>query len=820
MEESIHRQGSVLKSETIGAPRSGARYNGIDVAGDKVTVDDFTIIYCVRLHDDNEWIASRIDAVSEYYSPCPKVLVLDFGSAEKHASTVRNICSRHGYDYHFIGDSGVFSLAIARNVAFEQSSTDFVFFSDPDFIAERDLFTRLAAYASAIAMRTTIDVVLNLPAYHLDEADTRNLEAIVDPNEQTTFLRSLAFKLAYGRTDAKLERFVAPYSNVFLINRKMFSLTGGYNTDFRGHGSEDFEFLLRLCLHSAHLPLPPDAAEDLYGPLRNEFYMARPYRGFRRLFELMAHPSETLGLKVFHRHHPRAKEGAWYSTGDRRRERFKSAVSRYVDSHHRLLSVDYLSRAKKVACLCKNVDTWGYFVPLRLVGYETVPILDDGPETIAELTRDLAAGVLSAVAVFNPYMTSHSQFKPVVALARELGREVIVLERGALPSTIYYDEDVCYNSPNFSPEAFSREIFSDEEMRGAQQYVERLRLGNETLESMDTYERTYEKYAPLRHLIAKKCFIPLQLEDDMAVTMFIKGHQSYVEFVKCIDDLVAENPDVFFVIKPHPLSKVEFISAAPNMVIADRMDNIHAIIDSIDVTIVYNSGVGLLSILHGRPTVTLGNAFYNVGGSGYQAVSARDGLEKFLTGSLAAPDQAVVSRLAAWFIFRKYSRFAARDHIREFERRKSHEYKNIAVTEFRWRDHNLRLGRLKEVAPFSWMSYAAARIAPTEQIRDGESRDGETYLRWGLKDFHEGEFTKSADFLMRAFALKPDRPNIVRYAAEAHLKSADRKAAIAAQKLAVSLLPENKRVRLRLWTMRLPWLAILLGSHEFKVPKR
>ena len=52
-------------------------------------------------------------------------------------------------------------------------------------------------------------------------------------------------------------------------------------------------------------------------------------------------------------------------------------------------------------------------------------------------------------------MKSHSAYLGIVMLAREKGRNVVVIERGALPGTIYYDDDVCYNSQNFSPEAFS-----------------------------------------------------------------------------------------------------------------------------------------------------------------------------------------------------------------------------------------------------------------------------------------------------------------------------------------------------------------------------
>ncbi|SFB59628.1 Predicted glycosyltransferase involved in capsule biosynthesis [Rhizobium sp. NFR07] len=787
---------------------------------DIVDVSDITMVFCVRLHDGNPWIAQRLSQVREYYNPCPKIVIVDFGSTSEHAATIAAVCKKKDYRYHFVPDFDVFSLASARNSGFDQVESDFVFFCDPDFVGERDLFARLSKHATSLKMRSVVDIILNPPAFHLGAEESMIFDQLADPALQSSYLDALSYRSYYRAYSKDDEQFVAPYSNVFLINRSFFSMAGGYDTSFRGHGSEDFEFLLRLCVIAGYFPMPNDPQSDMLGPLKNEFFEARPYSGFRRLFELLSQPSESLGLKIFHRHHPRERTGTWYENSDWKRGRFRAATDKFISAHQNLLSVDFLGRKKKIACLCRNTDTWGYFLPLRLAGYELVPVFDFSAETMASLTKHIVSGEISDIAIFNPHMKSHMPFRPLVLLARELGRTVIVLERGALPGTIYYADDVCYTSDEFSERNFLEAEFSDLELLQADEYTRRLRNGSATLESMNSYSITADKYEALRSLSARKLFVPLQLDDDMAVTMFLKGEQRYSDFVNSLDSLARSHPDLILIIKPHPLSKTDNLPNAPNVIIAERMDNVHTLLDLADATLCYNSGVGLLSILHQKPTITLGNAFYNICGVGYRSTSSLEGVNAFLSGSVVPPPLDTVNRLTAWFIHRKYSTFIATDHIKDFDTRKSHAYRDISVTTFRWKEHSFQLRRLKEESPFSWKSYGASKIA-RERSKDREAEFGpDKLLRAGLNEFHDRNYLKSAQHLVSAYSLRPEKPVVLRYAAEAYYRAGNRRLAIETQSSAVRALPSNKNTRARLWTMRFPFLIWFVGKKAVDVPRR
>jgi tetratricopeptide (TPR) repeat protein len=237
------------------------------------------------------------------------------------------------------------------------------------------------------------------------------------------------------------------------------------------------------------------------------------------------------------------------------------------------------------------------------------------------------------------------------------------------------------------------------------------------------------------------------------------------------------------------------------------------------LTLCYNSGVGLLSILHETPTVTLGNAFYNLAGAGYHAISAKDGLKRFLEGSIPPPDRNLTTRIAAWFLYRKYSTFIATDDVRESSTRKSHGYRDIQVTHFRWKQHDIKLTRARQIAPFSWNSYAASRMSATAgSIR--ETAPSSKLRAWGCKDFWLGNYIKAASLFERAYDSDHSHPNYLRYAAEAYYRAGKRKEALAALARAAVALPKNKRVRARQAVMRFLPPGIFAGAMEMTVPRQ
>jgi hypothetical protein len=83
-----------------------------------------------------------------------------------------------------------------------------------------------------------------------------------------------------------------------------------------------------------------------------------------------------------------------------------------------------------------------------------------------------------------------------------------VIERGALPNSIYYASDVAYNDCSYSEEEFAKFTATKEELAAADEYASWLRTGENTLEKNFSYEFTGRKYLPLKGVSRPICFIP------------------------------------------------------------------------------------------------------------------------------------------------------------------------------------------------------------------------------------------------------------------------------------------------------------------------
>lgn len=373
----------------------------------KYTLNDLTMIICVRFHENNPWLLERLNNLGGYYDPAPKFLIVDFGSEPEWAQKVEGACKANDFDYHYIADEGIYSNGFARNIGFQQCTTDLIYFTDIDFLMPRDGAKKIIDLANILNIQQHKDTILTMPAIHVAEERTEEFHKIENNNDKSAFLERLAFYGMMTKVGTDFE-FIAPYSNNFICHRDMFDRVGGYSNAFRGHGSEDFEFFLRYCLLMNTIPEPTSVSKDFYGPKKSSYYSEKSYAGFRRMLELLTLPSEMAGLKSFHLWHPTLNNTAWRKNNDWKRTTFNSVVNTYNNKKSGLLQVDSLPRTKTYLCIVKHEEHWRYFVPLRNAGIKTIPVSSDKPQDLWEFAQMIEKGEVDGVAVFNPYMKSHA----------------------------------------------------------------------------------------------------------------------------------------------------------------------------------------------------------------------------------------------------------------------------------------------------------------------------------------------------------------------------------------------------------------------------
>lgn len=678
-------------------------------AGGDYSSKDITSIISIRAHDGNPWVIDRLQRLRDHYHPAPAFLIVDFGSAPQYSDILRGICANDGFDYLRIDDSGVFSLSIARNEGALAATTDLLYFTDIDFFSAPNHYQTLARYADDHDFRAIRDIVLNLPAFHLTENATGNFWQVASA-DRNKYLEQLG-TIAMETTPEAITEFIVPYSNNFLCTRDFFHLVGGYDSVFRGHGSEDFELMIRTAHYTHHAVLPDDMVADIHKPTSPAFFGPRPYSGFRRLGEAVSFRAESRGFRAFHLWHPSPVGDPWREANDWQRNTLTASVGNYLDSPAKLAEIDHLRRGKTALCVCKDPEHYGYFLPFRALGYRLTLIPDDSDARVEAARKLIDSRAVDVFMIFNPYMKSHARFHELFLLAKERGVEVVVVERGALPSTIYYAPDVSYNDPEFQNYTAQSHPVDAHALSAADAICDKLRRGAWTLESLNTYQDTWNAYSELTAREGIRIFVPLQLSDDMAVTRFVTPTQSYADFEAAISATALLHPEITFLVKAHPLNRDSFSGAAArNVVVCRNEENVHAIIDACHATVCYNSGVGLLSLIHGKPTVTIGNAFYNVPETGWRADSFAAAVKLVADGACPAPATEVVRKLVAWLVTRKYSFFTACDLIREFEHRNSHGYKDITVTHLNWQGTSLPLGRVSVLSRVRKSSYVNGRL--------------------------------------------------------------------------------------------------------------
>ena len=694
--------------------------------------DDITLVFGIRARDYNPWVLERLALTGTYYNPLPKVVVIDFGSPEEYSAKIQDICNEHGFEYNFVEDTGTFSPAIARNASLEYVKTPLIFFNDIDCFWTSDFFSKLAHAANIEQLDQYWDRMLNMPVYHLTDDSTKYITGEDDDQELKASDISLRMEQIAHRALASWRRqhvdFVAPYSNVFLIRKDYFEYIGGYNETFRGHGSEDFEFLIRYALISKHLPLPAQFDKDFYGPMRDAYYTdLKEYKGYRRLFEVLSAPAELLGLKVVHLHHDKPTVSDWVSNNDWKRSNFNIELDKITQSPWKLLNQDWIARDKKALVLLKHKDQYEYFLPLRSAGY-SIDVLLPGEQVPENVVDKIEHRAYDAVCIFNPYMKSHEAIRPYYELAKKSGVPTIVVERGALPGSWYYAPEVAYNDSDYKNEVYLQWTPTPTELTETSAIIDEIRAGSKTLEKLAGYKETHDKYALVSALAEKSIFIPLQLHDDMAVTRYTEGHISYSDYyesVLAICEKIDDNTVAF--IKPHPLSSTTMSFPNKNVIVCDSSDNVHALIDLSSAVICYNSGVGLLSLMHNKDTYTVGNSFYSHStGLATKAENLDLALEAIKLNLPSTTSSDLVFKFVGWLANKKYSYFLADSIIRDFGDRKSHAYKNILPKRINIGDFHIDVTPSKSDRAYFKSSYLAAKYnifhtpvsAPAQATKD------------------------------------------------------------------------------------------------------
>lgn len=236
---------------------------------------------------------------------------------------------------------GTAKLAALRNRAVEQSRSEILLFLDADIFADGKLFQELASQAAQgrkIAMAPCIYTTAQGASW-LDSMGSAAKKEIVEGS--------------LGFLPTEVLHWAMP-SSVMALARSDFNALGGFCEDFKGHGFEDLDFMVRFAL-----------AYDLV-PKSHDFAINKPYKapflaeGFRAALATLCIDNLVDGHVALHQFHERDNKERYYKRRNTNAAIFEKRLSEVAANFSGESASVTLFASLLAACRERNLDLARY----------------------------------------------------------------------------------------------------------------------------------------------------------------------------------------------------------------------------------------------------------------------------------------------------------------------------------------------------------------------------------------------------------------------------------------------------------------------------
>lgn len=318
-------------------------------------------VFAIDVSDKNTYLIERINKHLDIYSDKPFFISCTDSPHIKDIVQADNVC--------LVPYSHKFSLAAQKNRAVAHSTAPYLLLSDPDFFSYSNIYDQIERLLKATK-------VINHPSFFFFPALYANeyWSNVIFNSSRYDIDRMITSFLMVGFNE-KIKKnchFIAPYSNTILISRDIFYYVGGYNENFDGFGSEDFEFLIRALIVLGIKPLPDKLNFDIYQPSTKHFLRSgKKFIGFRNLLSLYSASISNMGYTMVHLHHDKPSN-EWYTKKDYKKVNFNRQIIPFLKDNTLILEMDWLNHEKKVICMITDIKKWRPFLVLRKKGYKTI----------------------------------------------------------------------------------------------------------------------------------------------------------------------------------------------------------------------------------------------------------------------------------------------------------------------------------------------------------------------------------------------------------------------------------------------------------------
>lgn len=549
--------------------------------------------------------------------------------------------------------SKTFSLGQCRNLGIINAKSDVVMSLDVDCVISKRNLENILELIAIKEIDKNPNAFLVLPCIFLNELGTELYQNI---KNQDVFFQN---DLISGKRE--FVKFFMKASSSIIINRFKFLELGGYDEDFKGYGSEDFDFLARLLKNCAEFEALPD---DLTYFAKNWDF--NEFKGFRVWFSLVAEEAILHGIYIYHLWHIEPNQNKYFNNKELNHKKF---IKNLQNKNHFIepLYSNPLNLAKNLTLFKENSTSHRILNQISVfIGECIFKLEQDFFDYIEDrlvfnkqaFMKFLKNNQINNIILFNPY--GNELRLEIYNFCKEQNIPYIIWERGAINDSWFFDtKGFNYDSTSYDEKLWNRNL-SQEQILKTKVFIENELFNNENFlekQGLRQNELELRRRLGIRH--KKVIFVPLQVPSDTVIQYFSKPPFDYQGFLEIIDTLAKNfiKQDVVFIAKKHPLDSSLNKKAYNNLLFAPDDTHFLDLLQIAKACVLINSGVGLYALMMQKPCIICGGAFYACKDLNIE-VKNKEELESSILSILNngfKVDEAKMLRFLHYLIFEFYS---------------------------------------------------------------------------------------------------------------------------------------------------------------------
>ncbi|MFB0823676.1 glycosyltransferase [Chromobacterium violaceum] len=573
-----------------------------------------TIITPIYLDPQKEYAMDRFGYFLEnaYCSNLIERIIVDYGSPKATLNKFRKKIALKKIKLIELEKYGhPFSIGACRNAGAREARHNYITFQDIDLFAPQHVYLKIIERIKKAAYFNELEIVPCL--YLKKEASEEYMSINIDEAHHNIFQK-------YLKGDKEKIQFFAPSTSMIIARTEYYLALGGNRSDFFGHGYEDFEAINRLACLSNKFIRP----HEYYN---HEFqYSSDEYKGYRNFFAMFGRHLMQEGIFFVHLWHPTGDNKAYESRNKSNKKIFEHYLRSFDQKNELAPPLSRTNSKGKTLILAPHAGKTVGSIRFALPFLGTCGFIDEKSIINEEYFLNyLKENLYTRVLFFNQY--GNEKRLALYKLCTNNGIKTLSFDRGALPDSWFFDpHGFNASSRSYAPENWQKE-YSANVLEDTERYIHSLLNTETTLEKNGS--RIGENKIRMKYNIGDKkvIFIPLQRPNDSVIKYFSDKTGSIQNFCAEIDALASQLPaDWVITVKNHPLE--HDIPKMTNVITLDPDTHFYDALAIANATILINSGVGVYSLLFGKPTFCTGKSFYTHPGLAEKIDSPLDFLDK------------------------------------------------------------------------------------------------------------------------------------------------------------------------------------------------